>query len=446
MKIVFAFGSIGNFYAFENVVRRLCHAGHEVTILHGKAKKAYMTDDTLRLMQAEMENCTSGPLLLRHKWGWLLNITRRLLSRTPYLHPQHPTPWFVNLLKTFSPRVQALLDTEPAKALLRSAWFQSSLRKVEALIPPVAAVLRWLDENRPDVIVASPCMYLVQHEVEYLKAANALGIPTIMALFSWDHVLSKGTFQIIPDKILLWNQVLSKDSILFHGVPRDKLFITGTPHFDTWFDMQPSMDRAAFCQQVGLDPSKPFVSYVCSSLYGNEVEFFKEFVKAVSRNPATRELNILVRPYPSRVNMWDEFEDQRVVIWPKAATIPDDPEAKYDYYHTFYYSIAVAGISSTAFLEAAVVDKPCLTIMTDVHRFEQSFGHFNYLLDADFLEQAHSLSEAASLLADIMDGADAKVDRRRRFVRDFIRPLGMDKPASHVMAKAIETVAQMQPL
>ena len=450
MKVLFVLGSIGNFNAFEDVIRRLCRASHDVRILYGETKsetkKTYMTDRTLRALQTEMENCESGPLLLRRKWSRLLNISRRLLSRTPYLHPQHPSPWFVNYNKDFSQRIQTVLDTAPVKALLRSTWFQWCLRKVEVLIPPDGAILRWVEENRPDVVVASPCMYLVQHEAEYLKAANVLGIPTIMALFSWDHLMVKGTFNIIPEWVFLWNQVLRADAVRFHGMPRDKIFLTGTPHFDTWFDMQPSLNRVEFCRRVGLDPSKPFVAYLCSSLFSNEVKFFKEFVKAISKDPTTHDLNVLVRPYPSRAKMWENFEDERVVVWPKDATIPDAPEAKHDYFHTFYHSIAVAGISSTAFLEAAVVDKPCLTIMTDTHRFEQSFGHFNYLLEADFLEKAFSLPEAASILAAILDGADAKEGNRHRFVRDFIRPLGLDKPASLVMAKAIETVARKQPL
>jgi len=446
MKILFVFGNAIYFNAYENVVRLLCRNGHYVKILHGEGRRSHPVDLSLRAMKAEVKNCESGPLRLRRKWQWLLYFTRRLLNRTPYLNPQHPSPWLVNRKTGFSRPMRILLDIPPAKALLKNKWFQQQLRKVEIAIPPDQAILRWLEEHRPDVVVASPCLYGDHHETEYIKAAGALGIPTIVALYSWDHLMTKGTFHIIPDWTLVWNQVLVDDAVRFHYVPKDKIFITGAPHFDTWFNMQPALDRAAFCRQVGLDPNRPFVTYICSSLKGNEAKLVEEFARTLATNPDTRHLAVLIRPYPSKPRIWDDFEEENVVVWPKVGTIPDTPNAKSDYFHTFYYGIATVGISTTAFLEAAVIDRPCVTIMTEAFRYEHRMGHFRYLLNADFLEGAHSFDEAAHILGDILNGADAKAENRHRFVREFIRPWGMDRSASLVMAKVVETAARRQPI
>jgi hypothetical protein len=402
-----------------------------------------MTDRPLATLLADTKGrCEAGPLLIRKNWRSLLDLTRRLLNRTPYLKPTHPSPWLVDRNTGFSKYSQILLDMPPARFLLNNSAVQRTLRGIEQIIPPDPSIKNWLKENRPDVVVGSPCIYARQDEAEYLKAAHSLGIPTITALFSWDHLLTKSTFHILPDWLLVWNQRLATDAVNFHGVPEDRLFLTGAPHFDKWFQRKPALDYNEFCRQVGLDPGRRYVAYLCSALRGDETRFVREFVNSLRQKPETQELSVLIRPYPSKAAIWNNFEMENVVIWPKAGTIPDTPETMNDYYHTLYHGIAVAGISTTAFLEAAVIDKPCVAIMTEQYRYEHSMGHFRYLLDADFLEVAHSTDESAMLLGDILKGIDTKAEQRRCFVTEFTRPWGNQHPASSIMARAIESVAQ----
>jgi hypothetical protein len=106
----------------------------------------------------------------------------------------------------------------------------------------------------------------------------------------------------------------------------------------------------------------------------------------------------------------------------------------------------VVGVSTTAFLEAAIVDKPCLAIMTEQYRYEHRMGHFRYLLDAGFLEIAHSTNESATLLSDILEGLDKNAGYRRKFVQQFARPWGDGHSASYVMARAIEMLGNGQSL
>jgi len=65
-----------------------------------------------------------------------------------------------------------------------------------------------------------------------------------------------------------------------------------------------------------------------------------------------------------------------------------------------------------------------------------------HLLDGNFLEIASSLSEAVSILGEILNGRDAKREQRSRFVREFIRPWGIDRSASEIVAAAIEAIAR----
>jgi len=64
------------------------------------------------------------------------------------------------------------------------------------------------------------------------------------------------------------------------------------------------------------------------------------------------------------------------------------------------------------------------------------------LIDADYIEVAQERSETFGIIDRILNGVDAKMENRHRFVHQFIRPVGMDVPASDVMAGAILAVGR----
>jgi len=445
MKILFVIKNAFFFGPFADTIRELCHNGHQVKIVHGAGKKPYPIDRPLRALLAEEKRCEQEALLMRRNWRWLILFTRRLLDRTPYLHPEHPSPELVNFKTGLSRNMELLLDTLPIKAALKNRQFHKLLKYVENKIPPDQAIVNYLESYRPDIVVASPCIYYSKEEIEYVKAALDLEIPTIVLVYSWDHLMTKGTFQLTPDWTLVWNRVLADDAVKFHNIPESKVLITGAPHFDTWFRMRPTLNQSDFCRQIGLDPNAPFLAYLCSDVK-QEPTFVNKLLDNLARNPETRKINLLVRPYPSKAKIWSNFDAENVVIWPRGGVFPDTSDTKSDYFHTLYHSLAVVGISTTAFLEAALLDKPCVTIMADEFRFEHEMGHFRYLLDADFLEITHSLGEAVTALANISSGLDAMKENRKRFVKEFIRPLGINNVVSEELVRVVESVAQRKPV
>jgi len=222
------------------------------------------------------------------------------------------------------------------------------------------------------------------------------------------------------------------------------LFITGAPPFDFWFEMRPSLDYVSFCSKVGIDPSKRFILYLCSSAFiaGDETTFLQDFSRVFWEHPGTSGASVVVRPHPLNASIWNGFKAEDIVVWPEKGEWVDIPGARQDYYNTIFHSAAAVAVNTSAFLEAAILDRPCITIMTEHYRSTQTgVGHFRHLLDADFLEVAHSYSEAASVIAAILAGRDSKKEQRRRFVQQFIRPRGMDTSASEIMARAIEAAA-----
>ena len=128
--------------------------------------------------------------------------------------------------------------------------------------------------------------------------------------------------------------------------------------------------------------------YVCSSLFRGttfEPAFTERWIQAIrgSADPRLKDIGILVRPHPARLDEWKQVDltgYHNVAFW---GAHPVDAEAKEDYFDSLYYSAAVVGINTSAFIEAAVVGKPVLTVLEPEISENNQEGtlHLHYLLD-----------------------------------------------------------------
>jgi hypothetical protein len=449
MRVVLALHQPGAFRSFEGVVRHLCKEGHEVKVLHGVVPKPIAVDRALRTCEAEVKGCSTGYLLERSKWRGLANV-RELVNCTNYLRPGHPAPGQANRWRNKVDRpLRYAIKNQTVLRFLSRQRIHAALKRIETLIPPDPGIMRWLENDRPDVVVASPFIFPASKELEYIKAAKVLSIPTAGVVLSWDNLTSKGTFHVVPDVVLVWNESLAREAVALHDVPLARIAVTGAPPFDFWFEMGPSVDRATFCGRLGLDPEKPFVLYLCSSPFiaRDETSFVKQFADALNERAGRGKIGLLVRPHPTNAAIWDGFEDARMTIWPRGGEYVDVPHARANYYDSIYHSSAVMGVNTSAMVETTILDKPCLTLMNEHYKATQTgVGHFRHLIGAGFMEVATSFEEAADIMAQIVSGKDWKRDQRHRFVEEFIRPHGIAKSASEVMASLITAVANKMDL
>jgi hypothetical protein len=226
--------------------------------------------------------------------------------------------------------------------------------------------------------------------------------------------------------------------------------VTGAQCFDQWFHRQPSRDRQAFCRRVGLRDHRPFVLYVCSALFKNspsEAAFVARWLEALRRSddPHVRDLAVLVRPHPQRTQEWDASTRAALeragnaVLW---GANPVDAESRADYFDSMYHAAAVVGLNTSALVEAAIVDRPVLTILLPEFRDNQEGTfHFHHLLTVGkgFLQASRTLDEHATQLARSLERGAG--DANRAFVQQFIRPRGLAVPATPVFVDAVQQLA-----
>ncbi len=372
-------------------------------------------------------------------------------------------PGFEPLGRAVALRIARRLASTTDAALSERIIRQAS--RLEEAIPTSPTIDRFIRERSPDVVLVTPVVKYGSDEVEYLKSARRLGIPAASCVASWDNLTNKGLLKLAPERVFVWNETQRLEAIEQHGIPPDRVVATGAQLFDKWFDQRPSRSRDEFMGIVGLDPSVPYVLYVCSSPFvvnrsDDEIKFVTAWVEALrtSGHDRLRRLGVMVRPHP-RGKPWKEGDSrtreaphrrfdlgrfENAVVWPSGSGPGDTPRALADFYDSLAHSAAVVGINTTAMIEAAIVGKSVLSIL------EPSFGqqstlHFRYLLEENggFLSVASSLDEHFEQLARALDDGGADVERRRRFVESFVRPHGLDRPATPILADAVEELSRL---
>ena len=264
---------------------------------------------------------------------------------------------------------------------------------------------------------------------------------------SWDHLSSKALLHLAPDMVLVWNDVQRQESVDMHGIPAERVVVTGAQCYDQWFSRTPARSREDFCGDMGLRPDRPFVLWVHSALSPTPeppepllVTRWLEALRA-SDDPRLRDLGVLVRPHPERLKEWAGVDLSRFDNVAFHGGNPIDDRAKHDYFDALYFSRAVIGLVTSAFLEAAVVGRPVLTFTLPEYRLhQQEMLHFRYLttVAGGVLRSAPDIPAHLAQLADAIAEPGARDERNRRFLAAFIRPAGLDVPATPAFANAIE--------
>src|SRR5262249_28084982 len=141
----------------------------------------------------------------------------------------------------------------------------------ERALPTSVEIEEYLGRCRPDVVLFTPYMGLRTVQPDYLRAAQALGLPTAILVTSWDNLTSKSLIYPLPDRLFVWNEHQRREAAELHGVPGDRVAVTGAQCFDEWLEWQAG-PRDEFLGRVGLDPARPYLLYPCSAPWTRQSE------------------------------------------------------------------------------------------------------------------------------------------------------------------------------
>ncbi|HXG87666.1 MAG TPA: hypothetical protein VNJ02_04955 [Vicinamibacterales bacterium] len=455
LRILFAIPSPEYLRYYDATIRLLAERGHAVAVTIARQKEA---------KQARLDGLISGDVTFAGflpprtgLWRELANDVRGTMDFIRYLDPRFASagalrdrmkrkalPWYLHWLDR-----QASVPTASVQRWLHR------LTAVERAIPDQRDLTAFLAEQSPDVIVISPLVEAGGAQVDLVKSARALGVPSVVGIASWDNLTNKGLLRIQPDAVMLWNEAQKREAIELHGIAPESIVVTGAQPFDRWFGRQPTRSRDEFCRRVGLPADRPIVLFTGSSVFISrgdaEVPFVRRWIQALrtSARPTLRAAVVLMRPHPYNADQWRDVDLSglgTVAVWPRGRHNPVDEDNRADYFDSLFYSAAVVGINTSAMVEATILGRPVLSIQADEFaRTQEGTLHFHHLLpeNGGFLRLATTLEQHVTQLEEVLERPEVVQRQLASFVASFLRPHGLTQPAVPIVADTLESVARV---
>ena len=457
-KIVVAIRSVAHFSYLQSSIDALIDSGHDLRFFfdqywstHGNPSRAAFEE--WKRGRPEIENAYFP--VRKGRGRRKIMFVRELRSFNSYCRRPDEFKFYrerwLNYLG-FGPKLRRWVGTRLGRRLLGSAVVRKLTTYIERRTPAAPNVVGWLRSIRPDAVLVSPANMRFCEEVEILKAAKELRIPSFVPVLTWDNMSTKGLIHVPPTRLLAWHHGHAEYARKYHYISTKTIRLVGAPFFDKWFDIPfPPTKRKSFLDRVGLDPERPYVLYLGSS--ANIAKDETWFVKALSRafadstDPMMQRMQILFRGHPANAKNGLALLSDGIGVWPREGTLPDSRATFRDFRDSLEHALCVVGINTSGMLDSIIYDRAVVSpIISEYDTRQEKAEHFRWMQEYKAIAPADSAEEVVQLVSDIASGKDDWAEPRRKFVTTFIRPHGLEHSAAQRIVAEIEELIPRQAL
>ena len=447
---------LGSFRMYESVIRELAVRGHDIHLALGRG--AWLARGLRPALESLLEDhprVTWSRLSpsMSPFWSDVARTIRLWVDYLRYFLPEYDaTPKLkARAAERVPPKLVRLSNGPLFQHAANRRRLLAVLRALERALPQVPEIARQLQDERPDAVLITSLVYLGSSQFDVLRTASAMGLRTAFCVGSWDHLSSKALVRHLPDRVFVWNETQKDEAVRLQGVPPGRVVVTGAQCYDQWFARRPIRSRKDFCRRVGLHTDRLFLLYVCSALFPGspaEAEFVRRWVQSLrdSTHEELRSAAVLVRPHPARMGEWETVDLSPLEHVTLYGSNPVDDASKNDYFESLFYCSAVVGMNTSAFLEAAVVDRPVHTILLpEFHENQEGTLHFHYLftVGGGVLRASRGFEAHHEQLVASLRRFPDQPGTNPQFVREFIRPHGLDTSATPIFCDAVDDLLGM---
>lgn len=158
-----------------------------------------------------------------------------------------------------------------------------------------------LEKIDPKLLVSTYPVSII--EAKLLHAARLVNTDTLLHLLSWDNITCKGKFPVLPDRFIVWGNIMQQELQDYYDVPEGKIKVCGVPHFDEHVRIRESAVELSVIHELGLSVHKPYLFFAMSSprFAPKEIDIVEWLAKAVEADKFGQEMQLVVRPHPQNV-------------------------------------------------------------------------------------------------------------------------------------------------
>lgn len=151
-------------------------------------------------------------------------------------------------------------------------------------------------------------------DVIFMHEAKKRGVPTIGMVRSWDNLTAKGGFRVVPDTLVVQNEIIKNEARDIHKIPEAQIRVVGIPHYDKYRN-GPPISRKDFCTTLDILPEQKFILYAPVGNRFFTINTFDREMILMLRGMLPENFYLLVRTPPGDpVDMKGLSPDPRIII------------------------------------------------------------------------------------------------------------------------------------
>ncbi|TSC69082.1 MAG: hypothetical protein G01um101466_196 [Parcubacteria group bacterium Gr01-1014_66] len=254
----------------------------------------------------------------------------------------------------------------PLRTLGRIRLIRACFRRIDAFLASKKRFEQILNTYNPNLIFSTDVMD--KYDAELIFAGRRKNIRVVSMVRSWDNLTKFGLLRAIPDRLLVWNDLIQKEAIEYQDVAPEKIRVVGIPHYDR-YTHGTRMTREEFFRSLGIDPAKKLIFFAPTGvprLFDNNADrvhlgLLKTFNTSIFvRFPPTNPVHL-----DSHSDSPHVFFDRPGVVFGQSPKMIDALMDRKDdmlLCNAVYWSDVVVSGPSTIALDAAVFAKPLVLV------------------------------------------------------------------------------------
>lgn len=260
------------------------------------------------------------------------------------------------------------------------AFPRAIVRWLDRFVPSDPAIDSLIEKYCPDALLAPDAAFGI--DKVFLRSAKRKKIFTIGMVRSWDNLTSKGTIQIVPDKLILHTDRMKRQAIRYAGMKTNDIYVTGPPEYDSVYRPH-KKTREEFFEEIGADPSHRLILFApfYDRFTGSAVIMINSLIDAIEYGRLPKHTHILIRYRPDTPDMPEgaiKKSSHVSVSKPCEYTFPIQTKimlARHDweftkndvdlFHNSLRFSDVMVSTFSTLTIDAIAYDKPTIGIRFD---------------------------------------------------------------------------------
>jgi hypothetical protein len=328
--------------------------------------------------------------------------------------------------------------------------------------PLVRGVVRALDQrfvarspyaklfetHKPDLIFMADLFD--DAEIALLREARRASVPSIGLINTWDRTTSRWMIRLLPDRYVVFNEVMKKEMIQYADMPEDRIYISGTVQHDHLITGKRST-RAEFLKELGIPTANKVIVYcpIGGGFDRSRPELDPGIVEHIERYIGsgvlgTKDVTLVVRFHPNDVVDLSKWKQYPNVVYDRPGkkfteVLSDAVFARTrgqnwdmgedDLQHlrdTLFHADIVVCYYTSLSIDAAVTDRPVVNINFDIKNGEiierphpyYRTTHYRKVADTGGITLVQCEKDLVSTLKAFLADPKLDADKRARLVRE----------------------------